>query len=58
VNECNEGLDSCERSVEECRNTAGAYECDTKCQNGYRYDTRLRTCQGTLSLLISLVKSN
>lgn len=46
VNECKESLDSCERGSEVCRNTAGAYECDSKCELGYRYDTRARTCQG------------
>ncbi|XP_021966879.1 fibulin-1 [Folsomia candida] len=45
VNECKESLDSCERGSEVCRNTAGAYECDSKCELGYRYDTRARTCQ-------------
>lgn len=39
-------MDSCEQGTEVCRNTAGAYECDTKCQQGYRYDKKIRTCLG------------
>ena len=46
VNECVERLDSCDRNAEVCRNTNGAYECDAQCPVGFRYDIRLRLCQG------------
>jgi len=46
VDECEEGLDSCSKSTEECRNTAGAYECDFRCEDGMRYNTLIRICQG------------
>lgn len=47
MDECKERLDSCDRNSETCRNTAGAYECDIQCREGFRYDIRLRSCQGT-----------
>ena len=54
VDECVEKLDSCDETSETCRNTAGAYECDIQCGEGYRYDTRLRSCQGEFKLMKDL----
>lgn len=44
MNECVENLSSCSES-EVCRNTAGAYDCDAKCEDGFVFDIRLRSCQ-------------
>ena len=46
VDECVENLHGCVPDVETCRNTVGAYECDTKCDAGYLYSPTLRMCVG------------
>nr|CAD7576034.1 unnamed protein product [Timema californicum] len=48
VDECKENLHSCMDETEICRNNIGAYECDTKCKEGFLYDNELRSCVGTI----------
>ncbi|XP_042211836.1 fibrillin-2-like isoform X3 [Homarus americanus] len=44
VDECSEELHGCDPEEETCRNTAGAYECDIKCDEGFQFSHALRTC--------------
>ncbi|KAK7076370.1 Calcium ion binding, partial [Halocaridina rubra] len=44
VDECTEELHGCDPTEETCRNTAGAYECDMKCDEGFQFSLALRTC--------------
>ncbi|KAK8729424.1 hypothetical protein OTU49_008467 [Cherax quadricarinatus] len=44
VDECLEELHGCNPEEETCRNTAGAYECDIKCDDGFHFSLSLQTC--------------
>ncbi|XP_047357054.1 fibrillin-1-like isoform X1 [Vespa velutina] len=44
VDECAEGIHSCLEETEECRNIAGAYECDIKCHKGFVYSISFGNC--------------
>ncbi|XP_050690490.1 fibulin-2-like isoform X2 [Eriocheir sinensis] len=44
VDECAEELHGCHPDKETCRNTAGAYECDKMCEEGFQYQPVLRSC--------------
>ncbi|KAK4307648.1 hypothetical protein Pmani_020604 [Petrolisthes manimaculis] len=44
VDECEEGLDICDPEEESCRNIAGAYECDIKCDDGFQFSPILSNC--------------
>ncbi|XP_071519923.1 uncharacterized protein [Panulirus ornatus] len=44
VDECAEELHGCDPEEETCRNTAGAYECDVKCDEGFLFSHALQTC--------------
>lgn len=46
VDECAEELHGCHRDDETCRNTAGAYECDIKCEEGFQLSPVLKSCVG------------
>jgi fibulin 1/2 len=46
VDECAEEIHSCLADVEQCRNTEGAYECDVKCEKGFKYSNSLDICVG------------
>lgn len=48
VDECAEELHSCHPEEEICRNTAGAYECDMRCQDGFHFSPALKSCVGEL----------
>ena len=46
VDECVEQIDGCQQDSEVCRNTAGAYECDPRCDLGFRLSPTTRVCEG------------
>lgn len=46
VDECAEELHRCHPDKETCRNTAGAYECDKMCEEGFQFQPVLRSCVG------------
>ena len=49
INECDEGLTSCDSYTEQCVNTVGSYRCDpiTKdCGRGYQYNIYTEKCEG------------
>ena len=51
VDECIEELHGCHPEEETCRNTAGAYECDVACEEGFQFSLVLRTCVGESVIL-------
>jgi len=54
IDECSEGLDSCQRDNHFCLNTEGNYTCqprhDTKCPAGYKYNRAAATCEGNVTV--------
>ncbi|KAJ1525633.1 hypothetical protein ONE63_008851 [Megalurothrips usitatus] len=45
VDECLENIHDCQPDTEICRNTPGAYDCDQRCDQGFRLDPASRLCQ-------------
>lgn len=57
VDECAEAIHSCLADVEECRNTDGAYECDTKCEKGFTYNIGLGICVGKRTITLFIINT-